>query len=107
MVDQTEDSSEHPSLKKNLRAGDTWIRGFYLILFLIIAGIVEALIVAIMLFQFLSTLFVRKTNDPLVKFARSLSAYVYEIALYITYGGSERPFPFKDWPTDADRPKRK
>lgn len=107
MVDETPDSSEQPSLKENLRARDTWIRFFYLFLFLIIAGIVETLIVAIMLFQFLSTLFVRKTNEPLVKFGRSLSAYVYEIALYITYGSNDRPFPFKDWPEDADQPKRK
>ena len=107
MVDQTQDHSEHPSLKENLRARATWMRGFYLILFVIIYGIAEFLIMAIMLFQFLSTLFVRRTNEPLVKFGGSLSVYIYEIMLYLTYGSDDRPFPFREWPAATSGPKGK
>jgi hypothetical protein len=96
-----QNGSDQPSLKENLRARDTWFRALNMVLFLIIWWIAEALLIAVVIFQFLATLFARKTNAPLLNFGKSLSAFIYEVALFLSYGTDDRPFPFRDWP-DAD-----
>ncbi len=96
------ESSEEPTLSENMRAGDTWMRGFYVLLFLIIFGLAKTLLIAMVIFQFLSTLFVHRTNRRLVTFAGSLCAFIYEVASYLSYASDERPFPFKEWPKSAN-----
>jgi len=85
-------------LKHNLTAGETWIRGLFILLFaffLVIARIVTAAVVVI---QFLFTVFTGKTNDNLRALGVSLSHYIYQCLLFLTYNSDVRPFPFEDWP---------
>lgn len=114
MTDQTDDdtdeagpspSPQEPTLKDNLRAGSTWMRGLNILLFLIIYGLAKTVVIAVMIFQFLSTLFIRRTNKQLVTFAVSLCAYIYEVVRYLSYASDERPFPFKDWPKSTGETK--
>lgn len=105
MTDEPQNHPDKTSLKQNLRTGSTWMRALFMVLFLIIYGIAEFLIFAVMAFQFLSVLFARKTNGPLMKFGKSLSAFIYEIMLYLTYNSEDRPFPFAPWPGEADGAK--
>ncbi|MCZ6604686.1 MAG: DUF4389 domain-containing protein [Alphaproteobacteria bacterium] len=103
MADETPDQSETPTLKENIKAGSTWMRGLFMVLFIIIYGIAEFLIFAVILFQFLSMLVARKTNEPLLGFSKSLSMFIYEIMIYLSYNDEQRPFPFGTWPSDADK----
>jgi len=85
-------------LKQNLKAENTWVRGFFMVLFLIIYGISEGIWFLIVLFQFIHTLFTSKPSDPLLDFSENLCAYLYETLLYVSFNSDERPFPFAPWP---------
>lgn len=85
-------------LKQNLTAAETWIRGLFILLFaffLVIARIVTSAVVVI---QFLFTVFSGQTNKNLKNFGGSLSRYIYQCLLFITYNSNDKPFPFDEWP---------
>lgn len=42
-----------------------------------------------------------QTNTRLVRFGRSLGAYLAQIARFETFATEALPFPFTDWPSDA------
>lgn len=76
-----------------------WMRGLYMLLFLVIYNVVEALVVLVAVFQFGHTLITGDTNRRLLGFGRHLSAYILEIMHYLTYVREQRPYPFNPWPT--------
>ena len=87
-------------MKSRLTSKDVWVRGLYMIFFLIAWGVSEILLVFSAIFQFLSALFSGSANLPLLQFGQNLSRYHYQIARYVTFNTEERPFPFSDWPDD-------
>jgi hypothetical protein len=90
------------TLKQNLASSTTWYRGLYMVLFAIFYNIAEIVIGAVVIFQFLFTLFTGRVNQRLLEFGQSLSMYVYQVMRYLTYNSHEKPFPFSDWPTTED-----
>ena len=107
MSDQTQDSFETPrsSVKENIKTGSTWKRGLYMLLFAIIYGIAELVLFAIVLFQFVSMVLLQKTNERLLDFSRGLIAFIREIYLYLTYNSEDRPFPYREWPSQSASPE--
>ena len=88
-------------MKSRLTSKDVWVRGLYMIFFLIAWGLSEILLVFSAIFQFLSALFTGSANLRLLRFGQNLSRYHYQIAQYVTFNTEDRPFPFSDWPDDA------
>ena len=88
-------------MKSRLTSKDVWVRGLYMIFFLIAWGLAEILLLFSALFQFLSALFTGSANLPLLRFGQNLSRYHYQIAQFVTFNTEVRPFPFSDWPDDA------
>ena len=88
-------------MKSRLTSKDVWVRGLYMIFFLIAWGLAEILLLFSAIFQFLSALFTGSANQPLLQFGQNLSRYHYQIAQYVTFNTEERPFPFSDWPDDS------
>ena len=85
-------------LKHNLTAAETWIRGLFILMFafmLIVARIVTGAVVVI---QFLFTIFTGQTNGNLKNFGASLARYIYSCLLFVTYNSDDKPFPFGEWP---------
>jgi hypothetical protein len=93
-----------PELKDSLTASETWIRGFYILLFTIIYSVAEIVLVAIVIFQFLMTLLTRQTNDRLLDLGDDLSIFQYQILQFATYNSDEKPFPFGPWPYGTGGP---
>lgn len=91
-------------LKENLKQKKTWLRGLYMLLFAIFYSVAEIVILVVVLFQFLLALFTARTNARLVLFGKSLSTYVYQVMLYLTFNSEDKPFPFGEWPA-ADTPQ--
>jgi hypothetical protein len=52
----------------------------------------------VVVFQFLSQLLTRRTNQRLLKLGQSLSTYSYQILVFLTYNSEYRPYPFGAWP---------
>ena len=86
-------------IKEKLSNTETWIRGLYIVLFLLLLGISKIIIGALVLFQFITSLFTGSANERLMEFSQSLATYVSQIILYLGYASDEKPFPFNDWPT--------
>ena len=61
----------------------------------------EVILVAIIIFQFLSSLFTTKVNDRLQKLGQQLGTYIYQLLLFFTFNTEERPYPFAAWPRGA------
>jgi hypothetical protein len=94
-----------PELKQRLTAGDTWMRGLFIVIFALIYSVTEIVLTAVVVFQFLATLFAGEPNGRLKSFGLSLAAFIYQIVTFITFNSDERPFPFGPWPegTPLDR----
>jgi hypothetical protein len=83
---------------ENLTRGATWKRGLFMLLFLVIYGVAEILVSAVVILQFFFVLFSGEQNVRLREFGSSLSIFVYQIMSYWTYNSEEKPFPFGGWP---------
>lgn len=86
-------------LKANLTRPQTWLRGLFILLFAVLFGIGASLLLAVVIFQFVSTLFTGERNPRLLAFARALSVWLYQTMLYAGFNRDERPWPFDAWPT--------
>lgn len=85
-------------IQGNMKKQSTWLRGFYMLIFIIAYGIAETIIFTIVAFQFLASLIIGKPNERLTGFGKQLSKYIYHLMLYLTYNEEEKPFPFGEWP---------
>ena len=92
---------EQGELKGNLTRGETWLRGFYMLLFSIAYTVAEVVLVAIILFQFLSSLITGRVNERLLKLGQQVGTYIYQTLLFFTFNSEERPYPFAAWPRGA------
>jgi hypothetical protein len=73
-----------------------------MLLFLLIYGVAEILITAVVVLQFFFVLFSGEQNVRLREFGSSLSIFIYQVMNYWTYNSEEKPFPFGEWPSPAD-----
>ena len=87
--------------KQNIKDHSTWMRGLNIVLFTVIYSVTEIVLVLVVIFQFLSVLLTRQTNDKLLTLGMNISTYMYQILSYVTFNTHERPFPFADFPAGA------
>jgi uncharacterized protein DUF4389 len=85
-------------IKENAKNIDVWTRGLFIVIYGIIFYFLFALIWLVVIFQFLMKLITTELNEPILDFSDSLTKYVTQILLYITFKSEERPFPFSPWP---------
>ncbi len=85
-------------LKTNLTAGQTWLRGLFMLLFGIAFYVGEFLLGVIAVVQFLAALFSGRPLDRLCYFGAQLAAWMGEIVAFLTFASDARPFPFAPWP---------
>lgn len=90
-------------IKQKLLNKETWLRGLFMLLFIVISGVARFIIAVVVLFQFFSVLVSGKTNAQLLQLGQNLSTYIYQITLFLTFNSEWRPFPFGDWPDGAPR----
>lgn len=85
-------------VKENLSSKEKWVRGLYMLLFLIIMYVVKVTAVLLAFIQFAITLFNGNPNFRLKRFGGQLAAYSQQVLLYLSYCSETKPFPFCDWP---------
>lgn len=89
------------------RSRRTWVRGFFMLLFLFALWFARLLLTVIAVFQFGAQLVAQRPVARLLPFGRSLGAWLRQIADFLTYNTEDRPFPFAPWPepgeSEADR----
>lgn len=89
--------AEQTEVQTNLKKIGTWQRIFFMLIFAVILGLVRILLWAVVLLQVVSSLMTGSANPNVLTLGRTLSAYVYNILLFLTYNSDEMPFPFADW----------
>ena len=94
--------SEKQGIFENLKNGQTWLRGIFMILFGLIYSVTEVIVFVVILLQFFFVLFTGRHNVRLKEFGEGLSIFIYQIMSYWTYNSEERPFPFAKWPGSND-----
>ena len=96
MNDETKDAN----LKENVSRRSIWIRLVFMIVMGIAYGVAEIVAFAVVVFQFLSSLFTGQHNERLARFGRNLGRYFQQITLFMTFATEEKPFPFGQWPDE-------
>ena len=86
--------------RENLVRSEIWIRAFYMVLFAIAYSLAEAIIVLLAIFQFVALLVTGKVNEPLLRFGKNLSVFMFDILEFQTFNSEFRPFPFSPWPDE-------
>lgn len=86
------------SVKENAKNVDVWIRGLFILIFGVILYFIFGIIWLLVIFQFITKVLTGNLNSNLSSFSDSLTRYVFQILLYITFQSEERPFPFSPWP---------
>ena len=81
-----------------------WIRGLFMLLFIVIYGVAELVVAAVTVIQFGWVAFSGDSNPRLGRFGASLSRFVYQTLQYWMFNSDEKPFPFTEWPSEATRP---
>jgi len=88
------------NLKENVARRSIWIRLVFMIVMSLAYGVAEAITVAVVVFQFLASLFTGQPNDRLIRFGRNMARYLQQIVVYMTFATEEKPFPFSPWPDE-------
>jgi len=96
---------DQDEIREHLTEGSIWIRGLFMLLFGIIYSIVEIIIIAVALFQFFVRLTTGSLNPRLLDLGYSLSSYIYQIYMFLTFNSEERPYPFQPWPARENEPQ--
>ncbi len=94
-------------IKNNLKDKNSWLRGLYILLFVIIYNVAEIVLMAVVLFQFIFKIVSGEVNEKLLAFSGNLIAYITQIFQFITFRDETLPFPFSDWPEVDELPSKK
>jgi hypothetical protein len=87
------DSNATPAAPRNL-----WLRAVQTLVLLIALYVAMWLLVIVSVVQVFAVAINGHPNDDLRRFARSLGAYMGQIAGFGSFTSDEAPFPFGDWP---------
>lgn len=85
-------------LKENVSDKNTWLRLLFMILFAVVLGLSDLVLLVIVILQFGFVLFSRQKNDELLDFGAQLARFRYHVVRYLTYNTEDRPWPFVTWP---------
>lgn len=89
-------------LKHNLTAAETWLRGLFILLFAFLLVVARIVTGAVVVIQFLFTVFTGRINENLQRFGASLAQFIFQTLLFVTYNSDTKPFPFNPWPNPED-----
>jgi hypothetical protein len=81
-------------------AQEVWIRGLFMLLFIIGFTVGQWLLNFLSVVQFVWLLFAREPNHFIATFGNSLSIWLAEIGRFLTCATDDKPFPWRP-PPDA------
>lgn len=85
-------------LKSNLTSSKHWVRLVYMLLFAIFLYVASFVVGVLVMVQFIFALITGSDNKKLRELGDSLTTYIQQILLFLTFNSEFKPFPFADWP---------
>jgi len=86
-------------IKENIKNSGVWVRLLFMLLFVVFYSAAEIVLLAVVLYQFLSLLVAGQKNDKILAFGSQLASYTYQVFSYLTFNTERKPFPMADWPS--------
>ena len=86
-------------IKISLLNTRTWIRIAYMVLFLVLLLVARGVLFLLILIQTGIVLVSGADNAKLRDLGQSLSKWVLQTLLFVTFNSEDKSFPFDDWPT--------
>jgi len=77
---------------------DVWMRGLFMLIFMIGFAVGQWLLNLLAVIQFLWLLFAAEPNRFVVAFGSSLAQWLREVGHFLVCATDEKPFPWKPWP---------
>jgi len=74
-----------------------WMRGLWMLLFVLLFSLAETILAVIALVQFLWMLFAKEKNQLLLSFDQDLGLWMRHVADFQTGNSDEKPFPWRPW----------
>jgi hypothetical protein len=100
--DTNSDSGSYNSLEQNVKSKATWLRLFFMLIFVCLYFVSRVVLSAVVVVQFFWLLFNGTINESLRALGQSLATYTYQIIRFLTFNTNVRPFPFdSQWPPSA------
>jgi Domain of unknown function (DUF4389) len=83
---------------------DVWMRGLFMLLFIIAFWVGQTLLNLLAVVQFIWLLAAREPNQFLARFGISLSAWLSEVGRFLSCASDDKPFPWRPWPDAGGSP---
>ena len=80
-----------------------WLRLVFILLFVVIFNLAEAVLWAMVVVQFLVRVVTGRPLPQLTEFGGRLAAFLQQVIRFLTFGTDGMPWPFAPWPDGADR----
>lgn len=74
-----------------------WLRGLWMLVFAVLFGVAETVLLIAAVIQFAWMLFVREKNGFLTDFGRDLGGWLNKVSRFQTGESEEKPFPWQKW----------
>jgi uncharacterized protein DUF4389 len=83
---------------------DVWMRGLFMLLFMIAFAVGLWLLNLLAIVQFVWFLAAREPNQFIAHFGNSLSIWLSEIGGFLICATDDKPFPWQPWPNPGATP---
>jgi len=104
--DFVDDNKTGNPIEQNLKSGDTWLRGLFMLVSWVLVSAAIFVGSVIVVLGFFYVLFTGDVNQQIKEAGQSVSAYIYNIARYLTFNTDEKPFPLGgEWPSGSSDKK--
>ena len=94
---------ETQALDERPTARDVWMRGLFMLLFMIGFALGQWLLNLLAVVQFVWLLLARERTQFIASFGNSLSIWLAAVGRFLTCAADHKPFPWAPWP-DATAP---
>ena len=101
--DAYDDESAQSDVEKNIKSGETWLRGLFMLISCVLASVAFFAGSVLVVLGFFWVLFTGETNPQVREAGLSVARYIFEITRYLTFNSDEKPFPLGgSWPSGSD-----
>ena len=94
----TDTDAPRPAPSSGAEESRPWMRGVYMIIFLVLFAVAETVLTLVALLQFGWLIVYRQPQEALTRFGAALGRWLDEVARYQSARSEIRPFPWSDWP---------
>ncbi|MCY4473320.1 MAG: DUF4389 domain-containing protein [Kistimonas sp.] len=95
----SESDASNGSLQERVLCKSVWMRILYMLLFCVAGYVSLNLLLLSVLLQTVMVLVTSQPNQNVHKLTAALTNYLYQIAVFVSFHGDTKPFPFSDCPS--------